>query len=299
MDSPLLFPVRIKGKALLVLDETLIPFKEEYIDVKNLDDALFVLGQMKTRALGQVLLFFYSCVFFHKEGTVDDICKRFSALRPTFDFPMMAEMIKYQIGNGFTVSDAAFGFVKMFDNARRKRASYLASILPTPANILTICNVNGELIYLYQELERLGKAGTFYVCETRPYLQGSRLTFWELQRNKIPTKVLCDNQAAVVMKKGLVNCVISGADRAAASGGIINKLGTYSLACLAKHFGIAFYPLTQYPRDIDINNVVIEERPKKETFMFLGGDFSSIDAVYPSFDVTDGEFVTESVKLPV
>jgi len=296
--SPLLFPVTIKEKSILVLDETKLPFKEEYMEITSLDQAVQVVKEMKTRSLGQVLLCVYSCAVFHDKGSIDFICKRFKDARPTFDFLMIGEIMKGQVGNGLSVKDAGDSFVRMFDTARRRRAQQLADILPRPANILTICNVNGELLYLYEELLKVEKPSFFYVCETRPYLQGTRLTFWELRQNNIPARILCDCQAAAVLRDKKVDCVVTGADRATTGGDIINKTGTYALARLAKHYGVPFYPLTQYPRDMNIDMIEIEERPTSEAFMFLGGNFSYIDAAYPSFDVTKREYVTRCVELP-
>jgi len=297
MNSPLLFPVKLIDKGIKVLDETLLPFKEEYIDVQSLPEALTVLREMKTRSLGQVLLFFYSCVQFRDGNTIDSIADQFTQNRPTFDFAMLAQILKYQIGPAISIKDVVNGFVRGFDAARRRRAAYLAALLPKDAKILTICNVNGELIYLYEELIKAGKQAEFYVCETRPYLQGTRQTFWELNINNIPVKVICDNQAAALMRDKKVNCVVTGADRATTKGGVINKIGTYSLAVLAKYFNIPFYPLTQYPRDINIETIPIEERPQEETFMFLSGDFSQYDAFYPAFDIISHELVTQPIIM--
>ena len=296
MKSPLLFPVSLKEGVIHVLDETQIPFNEEYIEVKDLDSALDVLGQMKTRSLGQVLLYFYSCILFGESNSPQEIAKKFKETRPTFDFHMLAQIINSQTQKGITVEDAVNNFVFGFDDMRRKRAQKLAAILPDTANILTICNVNGELIYLYDELKELGKTALFYVCETRPYLQGTRLTFWELRKNNIPTKLICDNQVASIMSEGKINCVVTGADRATTKGDVINKVGTYSLARLAKCFDIPFYPLIQYPRDIDIDTIEIEERPEKEVLMYLDG-YCDIDAFYPAFDITKSEWVTKALEL--
>lgn len=297
MDSPLLFPVKLKGNVIIVLDETLLPNQEEYIEVAGLDRAIWVLKEMKTRSLGQVLLFFYCCVLFKEKYTPDVIAKLFKEQRPTFDFFMLAQIINSQAKQGAAIEIVVNKFIERFDWMRRERASKLAKILPSPANILTICNVNGELIYLYQELMKLNKPTCFFVCETRPYLQGTRQTFWELEKNNIPVKLLCDNQAAYLMKEKKVNCVVTGADRATINGDIINKLGTYALACLAKYFFIPFYPLTQYPRDINVDSIEIEERPMQEVFMFLDGDFSGYDAFYPAFDVTRANLVTQAMEL--
>ena len=296
MDSPLLFPVKLKSKQIVVLDETRFPFSEEYIEIKSLDKALWVLGEMKTRALGQVLLFFYSCVLF-KDLSVEEVVKKFKQARPTFDFSLLGDIVKAKINQGKNLKEAVESFLLEFDSLRRNRAKRLAGILPNPANILTICNINGELIYLYQELKSLNKKSVFYVSETRPYLQGTRLTFWELRRNGIPAYLICDNQAASIMKEQKVNCVVTGADRSTKKGDIINKIGTYPAAVLAKYFNIPFYSLVQYPRDIDIRSIEIEERPKYEVFMFLGEDCSFIDAVYPSFDVVENSLITECINL--
>ncbi|MCQ9205960.1 MAG: hypothetical protein NG737_06580 [Omnitrophica bacterium] len=298
MDSPLLFPVRLENNIIYVLDETQIPFKEHYIEVKTIDDALLVLGEMKTRSLGQVLLFFYSCLVF-KEFSIDQIIQRFKNRRPTFDFPFLGEILKGGLKKSADAQNVVKGFVYGFDKARRQRAQRLARILPSPANILTICNVNGELVYLHQELEKINKQSFFYVSETRPYLQGTRLTFWELRKNNIPVKVLCDNQAASLMSNKKINCVVTGADRATKNGDVINKIGTYSLARLAKYFNIPFYSLTQYPRDIDVDAIEIEERPGIEAFMYLDGDYGSIDAFYPAFDITKHEFISRCIQLEV
>ena len=297
MKSPLLFPVTLKDDKISVLDETQIPFKEEYAEVTDLDKALGVLKEMKTRSLGQVLLFFYSCVLFEGKHAIDDISKQFKANRPTFDFSMLSQILESQTNKGVSLKEIVNRFITGFDLMRKKRARALAVSLPHNSSILTICNVNGELIYLYDELKELGKQALFYVCETRPYLQGTRLTFWELRKNNIPTRLICDNQVASLMKEGSINCVITGADRATTKCDVINKVGTYSLARLAKHFNIPFYPLTQYPRDIDVDSIEIEERPPQESFMYLRGDYSKIEAFYPAFDVTKAEFITECVEL--
>lgn len=296
MDSPLLFPVKLKEDKIIVFDETKLPFKESEIVVGSLNEALEVLGSMKTRSLGQVFLFFYAC-FLWPDITIDEMVKKFKERRPTFDFSMLGEILKKGVQNGQKIKEAVESFINHFDQARKKRAKELANILPKKADILTICNVNGELIYLYEELKNLGKKAIFYVCETRPYLQGTRLTFWELRKNNIPAKLICDNQTACLMQKGKVNCVVTGSDRATTNGDIINKIGTYSLARLANYFNLPFYSLTQYPRDIDIESIEIEERPPNEVYSYLEVDASDLDAVYPCFDVTKAEFVTKCLEL--
>jgi methylthioribose-1-phosphate isomerase len=277
-----------------VLDETKLPWEETYIEVKTLDDALQALGQMKTRAFGQVLLFFYTCVLV---GEIEEVTASFKKTRPTFDFFTLAHALKGTAKDTSSLKEAAIGIIDGIDKKRKVRAQRLAEILPQDSRILTICNVNGELIYLYEALTGQGKTATFFVSETRPYLQGARLTLWELRRAHIPTQVLCDNQAAVVMQKGLINCVVTGSDRSTDKGDIINKIGTYALARLAHYFTIPFYVLTQFPQTMDIEEVFIEERPPHEVFMWLDGKGPWPEALYPSFDITPAEFISGWIDI--
>jgi len=304
IDSPLLFPVYRDKNKIYVLDETALPFQERYIEVEEPAQALWVLKSMKTRSLGQVLLFFYSCLVFEDQYTITEIVSEFQKARPTFDFHLLGAILKDEMERFNNLQKAIDHFIGYFDESRKKRAKDLAKILPDPASILTICNFNGELIYLYEELRNLNKKANFVVCETRPYLQGTRLTFWELKKNHIPCQLVCDNQSAQLMRKGQVNCLITGADRATKNGDIVNKIGTYPLARLAEYYNIPFYPLIQYPNDMHIEDVIIEERPKDEVFMFLSNRFmtnqfrASVEAIYPSFDITISNFVTKCIELP-
>jgi len=277
-----------------VLDETKLPREETYIEVKTLDDALQALGQMKTRAFGQVLLFFYTCVL---AGEIEEVAASFKKTRPTFDFFTLAHALKSATKETSTLKEAASSIIEDLDKKRKVRAQRLAEILPQEARILTICNVNGELIYLYEALQGQGKTAIFFVSETRPYLQGTRLTLWELRRADIPVQLLCDNQAAVVMQKGLINCVVTGSDRSTDKGDIINKIGTYALARLAHYFTIPFYVLTQFPQALDIEKITIEERPPREVFMWLEGKGPWPEALYPSFDIIPAEFISGWIDI--
>jgi methylthioribose-1-phosphate isomerase len=294
MHSPLSLPVRLQGNMISVLDETRLPWEETYIEVKTIDDALQALGQMKTRAFGQVLLFFYTCVL---AGEIEEVAASFKKTRPTFDFFTLAHALKSAAKETSALREAAIRIIEDLDKKRKVRAQRLAGILPQEARILNICNVNGELIYLYEALTGQGKTVTFFVSETRPYLQGTRLTLWELRRADIPVQVLCDNQAAVVMQKGLINCVVTGSDRSTNKGDIINKIGTYALARLAHYFNIPFYVLTQFPQALDIEKITIEERPPREVFMWLDGKGPWPEALYSSFDITPAEFISGWIDI--
>ena len=292
--SPLAFPVRLQKDTISVLDETRLPRDETYIEVKNLNDALEVLGQMKTRAFGQVLLFFYTCVL---SDEIDTVAAAFKKTRPTFDFFLLADILKMSVQKTSTVHEAVERIIEGLDEKRKRRAQSLAEILPSEARILTICNVNGELIYINEALKAIDKTAAFFVSETRPYLQGTRLTLWELRQAAIPAQALCDNQAAMVMQKGLINCVITGSDRSNDRGDIINKIGTYALARLAHYFNIPFYVLTQFPRAINIEEITIEERPQEEVFIGLDERGPWPEAMYPSFDITPSAFISGWIDI--
>ena len=156
MESPLLYPVKLEGTCIRVLDETLLPNRVHYIKVTSLHDACYCIKEMKTRSLGQVLLCCHSFVLFEQKHTIDEICSQFKEIRPTFDFLMIGIIIKKIISGGAPLKHAVLSFIKSFDKARRARAIKMASLLPKNANILTLCNVNGDLILIYNEMIKNG-----------------------------------------------------------------------------------------------------------------------------------------------
>jgi methylthioribose-1-phosphate isomerase len=174
-----------------------------------------------------------------------------------------------------------------------------------PLQILTHCNAGGlatvqygtALAPIYVGAE---KGVEFHVWsdETRPLLQGSRITAFELQANNIPVTVICDNMAASVMAQGKVDAIIVGTDRVAANGDVANKIGTLSVAIAAKHFNIPFF-VAAPTSSIDLsiatgNDIPIEERNPDEITRGLGKQTAptDIDTYNPAFDVTPAELVT-------
>jgi methylthioribose-1-phosphate isomerase len=171
--------------------------------------------------------------------------------------------------------------------------------------VLTHCNAGGlatvqygtALAPLYVGHER-GMKFHVFADETRPLLQGSRITAYELQKNGIPVTVICDNMAATVMKEGKVRAVIVGTDRVAANGDVANKIGTLGVAVLAKHFGIPFY-VAAPTSSIDLTlktgaEIPIEQRDGREVSEGLGKVTAPADVeIYnPAFDVTPADLVT-------
>jgi methylthioribose-1-phosphate isomerase len=171
--------------------------------------------------------------------------------------------------------------------------------------LLTHCNAGGlatvqygtALAPIYVGTER-GLKFHVYADETRPLLQGSRITAYELQANGVPATVICDNMAATVMRQGKVKGVIVGTDRVAANGDVANKIGTLGVAILAKHFGLPFY-VAAPTSSIDMSlatgdEIPIEERDASEVTCGMGKQTApdGVDVFNPAFDVTPAELVT-------
>jgi methylthioribose-1-phosphate isomerase len=147
------------------------------------------------------------------------------------------------------------------------------------------------------EAQKRGRRFDVYADETRPLLQGSRLTAWELQRAGIRVTVICDNMAGFLMKQGKIQAVITGADRIAANGDTANKIGTYSVSVLAKHHGIPFYiaaPSSTFDLSIETGaQIPIEQRDASEV-TWIGGTHlapENVGVYNPAFDVTPAEHI--------
>jgi methylthioribose-1-phosphate isomerase len=197
------------------------------------------------------------------------------------------------------------------DNAVCRAIGAYGAILLTPRtddavySILTHCNAGGlataqwgtALAPVYVAAEQ-GRSLHVFADETRPLLQGSRLTAWELQQAGIPVTVITDNMAATVMSKGRVDAVIVGTDRVAANGDVANKIGTFGVAILAKEFGIPFYvaaPLSSIDMDLASGDLIpIEERKPEEVTAGFGRRTApaNVQVFNPAFDVTPNKYIT-------
>ncbi len=199
----------------------------------------------------------------------------------------------------------------------QKIGRYGAELLPIRANVLTHCNAgalatggHGTALGVIRSAVEMGKQVNVYVDETRPLLQGARLTTFELLEDDIECRLICDSMAATVMKQGLVNCVVVGADRVAANGDVANKIGTFGLSVLAREHNIPFYvaaPLSTF--DYSLQNgedIPIEERDPEEVKKFAGTLVTSeeVKVFNPAFDVTPHQYISAIItergviKLP-
>jgi len=180
-----------------------------------------------------------------------------------------------------------------------------AGLIKDNNGVLTHCNAGGlatadygtALAVLFKAKEQ-GKRIKVFADETRPLLQGSRLTAWELMQAGIDVTLICDNMAAHVMKQGKVQCVIVGADRIAANGDTANKIGTYGVSILAKEHGIPFYvaaPVSTFDLSIKSgNDIPIEERSPEEVTNGFGKRTApeGVKVFNPAFDVTPAKNIT-------
>ncbi len=190
----------------------------------------------------------------------------------------------------------------------RKMGDFGARLISSGARLLTVCNAGalatvdyGTALGVMYSAKAKGKKFQVYSCETRPLLQGARLTVWELLRSGIDTTLICDNMAATLMKQNKIDAVFTGADRIAGNGDTANKIGTYNLAVLAKHHGIPFYIVApQSSFDLAITSgrqIPIEERSKEEVLGFGGRPTApqQVKVYNPAFDVTDNALITAIV----
>jgi methylthioribose-1-phosphate isomerase len=179
-----------------------------------------------------------------------------------------------------------------------------AEFMPREGHVMTQCNAGalatagiGTALGVIQVAVEQGKKIHVFVPETRPYLQGARLTAWELHRSNIPLTLITDNMVGHFLKSGKVGAIVTGADRVAANGDAANKIGTYQIAVLAKENNVPFYiaaPISTFDLSIpDGDHIPIEERSSSEVTHFQGVRIApDVHAAHPAFDVTPHRYIS-------
>lgn len=197
---------------------------------------------------------------------------------------------------------------RMYDEdiaACKQMGAHGAALMPKEGTVLTHCNAGalatcgyGSALGVIRAAIERGHKIDVFADETRPFLQGARLTAWELMKDNIPTTVLCDNMAAALMRQGRIQAVIVGADRIAANGDVANKIGTYGVAILAKEHGIPFYVAAPWST-LDLATahgdlIPIEQRAATEVTHSNGKQMTphGVAIENPAFDVTPAKYVT-------
>lgn len=307
--SPLFWPIKLKGNTIYILDETLLPAKVKYIRVKNYQESCKVIKEMKTRAIGQVLLVLYTFILVIKNNKgkvnlllLERVALALNSTRPTLSFRFLTDMVINWAKSKLDVSKCILAFLESLKNSRLKQAKKVSTLIKDNDTILTHCNISGLMPLIGEFCRQQNKKISFFVTETRPYLQGLRLTAWELYRAGFKVTVITDNMVAKIMQENKVNKVIVGADNLAHNGDIANKIGTYQIAILAKHFGVPFYvicpPASSAKTGKDIK---IEIRPDKELLELEGKPIGpkGVGGYYPAFDITPNKLITKHIYLEV
>jgi methylthioribose-1-phosphate isomerase len=318
------------GGTFALLDQTRLPTEVVYLECRSVEDVWQAIRRLAVRgapAIGVAAA--YGVVLGVRGGrTVDEVCDYLATSRPTavnlFNALARMKQAAGRAGSADFSPSATKGlkFVlpqALLDEARaideedramcaamgRHGADFLAD-LPAGAGILTHCNAgalvsgsgDGTALAVIFELARRGNRPHVWVDETRPLLQGARLTMWELMQHGIDATLICDSMAAQVMREGRVQAVITGADRIAANGDVANKIGTYGVATLARAHGIPFYvaaPVTTFDLATECGREIpIEQRPAEEITHGFGRQTAPAGAhVYnPAFDVTPAGLIT-------
>ncbi len=319
-ESPLFWPVQYKNNVLKILDETRLPFQLSFIKVRTPQEAVKCIREMKTRAFGQFLVVLGTFLlvlnkYFSRSNPeilrkLEATAQNLNSSRPTFPFQEVTSIVihwaKTAMGKNMDIKSFVQknieGYMWAIRTRRLERVKRIAAVIKNKDRILTHCNVSGELAMAAYICQRQKKKVQFYATETRPYLQGAKLTCWELKQMGADVTLVADNAIGTLMLKGLVNKVIVGSDRSCANGDFANKIGTYQIAVLAKELGIPFYVLIQPSEKIKKGkDIPIEIRHERELLNFEGKRIlkGRIKGFYPAFDVIPHQLITGVLTLHV
>lgn len=311
------------------LDQTRLPLEESYVLAATYQDVANVITTMVVRgapaigvsaAMGFALGVQNSPAQTLPELTaeMETISKTLAATRPTaVNLFWAIERMRRRYLELAALSNGVLGGIRsglveearaMYDEdiaACKAMGAAGAGLLPQEGGVLTHCNAGalatcgyGTALGVIRAAVEQGRKIRVYADETRPFLQGARLTAWELMHDGIPTTVLCDNMAASLMRQGKIRAVVVGADRVAANGDVANKIGTYGVAILAREHGLPFYVACPWST-IDLKTptgeaIPIEQRPAIEVTHHGGKQLTphGVGIENPAFDVTPAQYVT-------
>lgn len=321
-------PIKWRKDQVVMIDQRVLPWQEKDFICRNYKDVAHAIKVMVIRgapaigiaaamglAIGGLKIRTKDQKKFLKELAV--IKKYLAGMRPTAINLTWALERQYRLAKEMAGQKAEVETIKkaLIKEARNMLKEDIeinkrigkngAEVVPEKATILTHCNAGalatggyGTALGVVRSARSAGKKVDVLADETRPFLQGARLTAWELMKDRIPVKVITDNMAGHIMKSGLVDLVVVGADRVAANGDAANKIGTYPLAVLARMHKIPFYvaaPLST----IDLatrtgDDIPIEERTPTEITHIRGRQITpdKVKVLHPAFDVTPARLIT-------
>jgi methylthioribose-1-phosphate isomerase len=310
------------------IDQTKLPLEESYVLATSYEQVADVIVTMVVRgapaigvsaaygvALGALKTKAATTAEFAPE--FERICARLAGTRPTAVNLFWAIDRMKKLFAGLLAESASLATVQerilaeahaMYEEdiaACKTMGAFGGALLPDEGGVLTHCNAGalatcgyGTALGVIRSAVEQGKKIHVYADETRPFLQGARLTAWELMADNIPTTVICDNMAASLMRAGKIKAVVVGADRIAANGDFANKIGTYNVAILAKEHGIPFYCAAPWST-VDMatatgDAIPIEERNQIEVTHHGGKQLTpnGVGICNPAFDVTPAKYTT-------
>jgi methylthioribose-1-phosphate isomerase len=283
---------------LRLIDQTRLPAEEAFVVCRTVEQVAAAISAMVVRgapAIGAAAA--YGTALAAREGRLAEGAALVRAARPT------ARDLFWAVERVERAPDPlaeAHRIARETVEACRTLSRHGAALLPEAARVVTICNTGalatvdyGTGLGVVRAAHEQGRRPFVYVMETRPRAQGARLTTWELRRLGIPHRLIADSAAGLLLQRGLAAAAISGADRVCANGDVVNKVGTYPLALLAREHGVPFYvaaPASTLDAGTpDGGAVVIEERAADEVTTFAPPGTAAWN---PAFDVTPARLVT-------
>lgn len=300
---------------LRILDQRRLPFEEVYIETRDGFQVADAIRDMVLRGAPLIAVAgAYAILMEVRRGADRErLMKVISALRrsrPTavnlFNVLEMIENVLHETGDmERTIEEKVLQFVEMERKLYERIGEYGSEVVPQNATVMTYCNTGflatigmGTAIGVIYRAFQKGKVKEVIVPETRPYLQGARLTVYEMRKLGIPHRLITDNTAPFLMELKRVDVVIVGADRVVLNGDVANKIGTLSLALAAKEFGIPFYVAlptsTIDPHSETFDGIKIEERGSEEVIFVRGNPITYPDTptYHYAFDITPAKFIT-------
>ena len=320
-------PIQWTDGILHLLDQTRLPAEEVTVPVTRYEEAVDAIREMRVRgapAIGVTAAYAMAMAARDiADGSPDKFASlleqaatRIKAARPTaVNLGWAVDRMLHAAAPGSGPRDIAERLlaeaqeIQREDEAvNRRMGDFGKDLMPDGGSVLTHCNTGalatsafGTALGVIRAGWESGKRFEVFNTETRPWLQGARLTSWEFQKLGIPATLMADSAAGMLMRQGKIGCVITGADRIAANGDTANKIGTYSLAVLAKEHGIPFYvaaPISTVDLSLpDGDGIEIEERAPEEVTRFGGVRTApeGVAAVNPAFDVTPHSYISAIV----